>query len=86
MAKSFRTDLLPLFRAIDIGHMKPHGVLLDDYVFMSNARGDGKFPDHANARRVFDSLATEWMPLGGPYWSAEQLSSFQQWMDDGFQP
>jgi hypothetical protein len=38
---SFSADVRPLFRAIDISHMKPFGVELDSYTYMSN-------PDNAN--------------------------------------
>jgi hypothetical protein len=38
---SFARDIRPLFRAVDISHMQPHGVKLDDYTFMSK-------PDNAN--------------------------------------
>lgn len=33
---SFAADIKPLFRAIDISHMKRLGVALDDYSYMSN--------------------------------------------------
>ena len=36
MAVSFARDILPLFRAIDIAHMKGPGVLLDSYAYMSD--------------------------------------------------
>jgi hypothetical protein len=26
------------------------------------------------------------MPVGGPFWTADQLAKFASWMDDGFQP
>ena len=38
---SFARDIRPLFRAVDISHMKVHGIKLDDYSFMSK-------PDNAN--------------------------------------
>jgi len=86
MATSFSTDLLPLFRSIDVNHMKPHGVRLDDYQYMSDATGDNGYPDHANARKAYSALAMNRMPPGGPYWPPEQLQLFEQWMKDGFQP
>lgn len=94
MAVSFKTDILPLFTATDIGHMSGMGVLLNDYSYMSNpAAGDvmgcGPFPDHGNARAVYASLTGECqpqMPMGGPYWTAAQLQLFQQWMTDGYLP
>jgi hypothetical protein len=33
---SFATDIKPLFRPVDIAHMSPHGVKLDDYDYMSD--------------------------------------------------
>ena len=34
---SFERDIRPLFRAVDISHMKSHGIKLDDYTFMSES-------------------------------------------------
>ena len=91
MPKSFATDILPLFRPIDIGCMRPqpHGVLLDDVDYMSDATGDGIYPDHANARHVYGHLTGHEhprMPKGGPFWSDTDLATFAQWMEDGFLP
>jgi hypothetical protein len=95
MAVSFARDILPLFRAKDIEHMEPLGVPLDDYAYMSDPAGDATFADHANARNVFANVSPTpnppnppdppAMPPGGPYWSAEQLRLYNQWMTDGFQ-
>lgn len=79
---SFATDIKPLFRPVDIAHMKPHGIVLDDYAFMSN-------PDNANS--VLATLSPQKdkppsMPPGGPYWTAEQLALFTQWQKDGYNP
>jgi hypothetical protein len=79
---SFAADIKPLFRAIDITHMKPFGVELDDYTYMSN-------PD--NAKNVYETLAPQdgqppSMPPGGPYWTSDQLALFAQWQKDGYQP
>jgi uncharacterized protein (UPF0262 family) len=84
MTVSFAKDILPLFRAIDIAHMKPHDVLLDDYSYMSA-------PDtsHQNATDVYDYLSGAQkprMPIGGPYWTDTQLSLYSQWMSDGYLP
>jgi len=59
---SFARDIRPLFRAVDISHMKAHGVNLDDYTFMSD-------PDNAN--KVLGALSPHEsdpppMPPGGP--------------------
>ena len=79
---SFSADIKPLFRAIDISHMKPHGVALDDYAFMSN-------PDNAN--RVYATLSPRdggppAMPPGGPYWTPDKLALFAKWQKDGYRP
>lgn len=55
-ATSFATDIKPLFRPIDVAHMKPFGVLLDDYAYMSVAE---------NASLVLERLADRSMPPGG---------------------
>ncbi len=39
---SFAADIKPLFRAIDISHMKRFNVELDNYTYMSN-------PNNANS-------------------------------------
>jgi len=72
---SFARDIRPLFRAVDISHMQPHGVKLDDYTFMSK-------PDNAN--RILRALSPHDnhpppMPPGGPYWTQDQLALFARW-------
>ena len=60
---SFARDIRPLFRAVDVSHMKSHGIKLDDYTFMSD-------PD--NADKVLETLSPHdgddppAMPPGGP--------------------
>jgi hypothetical protein len=79
MAGSFKTDVLPLFRPIDIKHMKPMRVKLDNHTWMSN-------PD--NAQNVYDKLASKEMPPDGPFWSDAQLKVLSDWMnvDPKYQP
>jgi hypothetical protein len=79
---SFAADIKPLFRAIDISHMKSFGVELDDYTYMSKP---------ANANSVLATLSPRngqppSMPPGGPYWTPAQLALFAQWQKDGYQP
>ena len=77
---SFARDIRPLFRPVDIEHMKPMGVMLDDFTYMSESN---------NAQSVYDSLTGDTqprMPIGGPYWPQDKLDLFQQWMNDGYQP
>lgn len=88
MAVSFANDILVLFRPHDITCMASHGVSLDDYDYMSDPQPRDAFADHGNARDVYDRLtgvATPRMPMGGPYWTADMLSTFNSWMTDGFQ-
>jgi len=79
---SFARDIKPLFRTVDISHMKRYKINLDDYTFMSN-------PDHA--KKVLRTLSpheddSPSMPPGGPYWTEDQLALFAQWQKDGYQP
>jgi len=79
---SLSADIKPLFRAVDIAHMKRFGVELDSYTYMSN-------PDNAN--KVLATLSPHdgeppTMPPGGPYWTADQLAFFAQWQSGGYQP
>ena len=79
---SFEADIVPLFRPMDIECMRgrPEPVLLIDYIFMS-------IP--SNAQMVLDYLkgdSTPRMPFGGPYWSDDALSLFQDWISGGLQP
>jgi len=76
-AISFARDIRPLFRRIDLDHMGPMGVLLDDYEYMS---------DRTNAQAVFDFLVgtrKPRMPIGGPFWDERQLKLFSDWMKNG---
>ena len=75
---SFATDILPLFRPVDIQHMKNYGVLLDQYSYMSNP---------VNAHQVYSYLlpsGSPRMPMGGPYWSQAQLDLYNTWMTTGY--
>jgi hypothetical protein len=79
---SFAADIKPLFRDIDISHMKRYSVHLDDHTYMS---------DPSNANRVLANLSQHdgeppSMPPGGPYWTSAQLALFVQWQKDGCQP
>ncbi|HTV16745.1 MAG TPA: hypothetical protein VME68_18645 [Acidobacteriaceae bacterium] len=81
-AVSFAASIRPLFREMDIEHMKGFGVELDDYAWMAK-------PDHAAS--VLATVKPQngqepSMPPGGPYWTAEQIALFEQWQKDGYQP
>ena len=74
----FEQDILPLFRPIDIDHMKPGGVLLDQYAYMSVP---------ANAERVYDSIAAKRMPPGrDAAWPEPDVSLLRAWIDGGLLP
>ena len=79
---SFDRDIAPLFRPMDIqcmrGRVPP--VLLADYEYM-------KVP--SNAQMVLSYLKGDSeprMPFGGPYWNADALQLFQDWINGGLQP
>jgi hypothetical protein len=79
---SFVADIKPLFRDIDVSHMKRFKVELDNYPFMSNPN---------NANQVLAAISPHdgeppTMPPGGPYWTEAQLALFVQWQKDGYQP
>ena len=80
---SFARDIRPLFRAVDIEHMKRSGHLLDNYAWMADAADD-----HGNARAVYATVQGNppSMPPGGPYWSAERVELFGRWMRGGYLP
>ena len=81
MPVSFSKDIKPMFREVDIDHMKVHGVHLDDYQYMSDATKDYANPEAAQA-----SLAGQTMPPGGPFWTAQQLDLYGKWRAEGYQP
>ena len=84
MPVSFSKDILPLFRPVDIEHMRPMNVLLGDYGYMSDPADD-----HKSALDVQAFLKGERkprMPLGGPFWTDEQLALYAGWISDGYQP
>jgi hypothetical protein len=81
MPVSFSKDVKPMFREIDINHMKVYNVYLDDFRYMSDPANN-----YANAQAVRDSLAGQTMPPGGPFWTVAQLALFDKWRIDGYQP
>jgi len=84
---TFYQDIVPLFRQMDVECMRNMGVLLVNYDYMSDPAGNSAYTDHANANGILDRLSgknTPQMPLGGPYWSQDNLDLFQQWMVCGY--
>ena len=77
---SFAAKIKPLFTATDVAHMKPMGVKLNNYAYMSNSAGG-----HANAKAVYNKVKSGEMPPGAP-WPAARVSLFAKWMSDGYKP
>ncbi len=76
----FAASILPMFTEMDINHMAPKGVPLDDYSYMSVPK---------NAETVYKSVSGGFMPPGGSGeepWSPAQVALFQVWMEGGYQP
>ena len=71
---SFARDVRPLFRSVDIEHMKRMDILLDDYKYMSDATNQ-----YENAQRVTGKTEPR-MPPNGPYWTKDNLDLFENWM------
>jgi hypothetical protein len=88
-AVSFESDIVPLFRPMDIQCMKglkAKEVFLADYGFMSAKDAEGSY---ANANKVLAFLKgtkTPRMPFGGPYWSDQSIDLFQSWITGGCKP
>ena len=77
---SFAKDVLPMFRSVDIEHMRPMDVALDDYAYMSNR-------ENAESVRDFITGAKQpQMPPGGPFWTQEQIDLLSRWIDEGCGP
>jgi hypothetical protein len=74
---SFAADIRPLFRQVDIDHMRPLNVFLDDYGFMSKPE---------NAVMVHDFLSGKKQPQMPPDkpWPAENVALFAGWMAAGY--
>jgi len=77
---SFAKSIKPLFNATDVSHMKPMGVLLNNYSYMSDPSGG-----HAHAEAVKSQVESGLMPPGAP-WPATKVNLFKKWMTDGYKP
>ena len=74
----FEHDILPLFRPVDIQHMQPFGMQLDQYTYMSVP---------ANAERVYGAIAAKRMPPEkDAAWSEENVRLLRAWIDAGLLP
>ena len=77
---SFKKNIKPLFTATDVAHMKPMGVLLHTYSYMSDPSGS-----HAHANAVKSQVQSGAMPPGSP-WPPSKVNLFIKWMTDGYKP
>ena len=73
MAVSFATDIRPLFRDGDLKCMKPAGVLLDEFAWMSVP---------ANAQEVLQAVSSGKMPPDAA-WPKDRVALLEQWIDAG---
>jgi hypothetical protein len=79
MPVSFVADIKPLFTAMDQDHMLNQVGMFDLWSY-----DDVK----ANADAILGAVTDGSMPPSGsgePPWTQSQISTFKQWMDDGFQ-
>jgi len=82
---SFETDILPLFRPMDIQCMRGKDVFLADYAYMS-AKDSGGFSNANNVLSFLTGDSGPRMPFGGPYWSDESIALFKSWIAGECQP
>ena len=79
MSVSFAKNIAPLFTPGDVTCMGRHGVLLNNYPYMSTP---------ANAQNVLghlDGSTPPVMPPGGK-WPPAQIQLFRDWIAGGYQP
>lgn len=75
---SFDQDIRPLFRDVDVDHMKQYDLDLSDYDQVKYC-----------AKEILDLVKSKddkarMPPPPDPAWSADQVQLFQQWIDEGF--
>lgn len=69
--------------------MKPFGVDLDSFEYMSNPAGTPAHPNYGNARDVLDRIdgsVLPRMPKGAPPWTDSQIKLLRDWIDEGCLP
>src|SRR6202521_1709523 len=74
---SFANDIRPLFRDIDVQHMKDYDLDLSDYQQVRDSSSD-------ILMKVKLTTGRRMPPPPGPPWDADQIALFQKWIDDGF--
>jgi hypothetical protein len=73
---SFETDIRPLFRPIDIDHMKPGGFDLGSYAGVK-----------ARATEIYDAVIGKRMPPSPDIaWTEAMCATLKSWIDEGFPP
>ena len=80
MPVSFARDIVPLYTTIDVDHMKPLGVLLVDYGYISDPNNG-----HAHANAVLSTPKIRACP-GWPFRSQAELDLFTLWVSEGYNP
>jgi hypothetical protein len=75
---SFQTDIRPLFRPVDIDHMKRRGLDLSKYDDVKN-----------NGQDIYDRVSSTddnfRMPRPpDPPWTKAKIDLFKKWTDEGF--
>ena len=83
---SFAADIAPLFRPVDVAHMKVHGIKLDDYAYMSDPSDSYSHAEAVQKTVSAHGAQPPSMPPGGPYWTEDQLTLFAKWRADGYKP
>jgi hypothetical protein len=71
---SFATDVRPLFRDVDVSHMKPFGYDLSDYDDVKE-----------KADSIYGVLASGTMPPD-KRWTEDMCATFKSWQDEGCPP
>lgn len=75
-ALSFARDIRPLFRDIDVAHMKPAGLDLSSYAEVK-----------AKAQGIHAAVAGKTMPPDpADHWTDAKIATFKSWMDQGCPP
>lgn len=82
---TYAVDIRPKFRAQDVACMTPRHMLIGESDWMCDAAAGFGFPDHGNARHVFQRISNGSMPPDGR-WSQAWMDTYQGWMTGGFQP
>jgi hypothetical protein len=82
-APTYGADIEPLFRPFDVTCMTRRHIRLADATWMCDPAASFGFPDHGNARHVYQRLSDQSMPPDGP-WSSDMLATYLSWMDSGF--